>query len=71
VDSRHTAAAANSNLFSRKIDTWIEVFEDLRIYAKTAPGRKCAQRKAAELIVKVQTQSKESHLQNSVEELWL
>ena len=28
---------------------WIE---DLRIYAKTAPGLKCAQRKAAELMVK-------------------
>ena len=47
VDSRDTAVAAN--LLSRKIDTWIE---DLRIYAKTAPGLKCAQRKAAELMVK-------------------
>ena len=33
MDSRDTAVAAN--LLSRKIDTWIE---DLRIYAKTAPG---------------------------------
>jgi hypothetical protein len=47
VDSRDTAAAVN--LFSRKIDTWIE---DLRIYAKTAPGLKCMQSKAAELMVK-------------------
>jgi hypothetical protein len=47
VDPRDTAAAAN--FFSPKIDTWIE---DLRIYAKTAPGLKYAQMEAAELMVK-------------------
>ena len=47
LDSRETAAAAS--LFSRKTDTWIE---DIHIYAETAPGLKCAQRKTAELMVK-------------------
>jgi hypothetical protein len=46
-DSADTTAA--ENLFSRKIDTWIE---HLHLYAKKAPGINSIQKKAAELLVK-------------------
>jgi hypothetical protein len=46
VDSGDTMAAAN--IFSRKIVTWIE---ELRLYAKKAPGINCStKKKAAELM---------------------
>ena len=63
MDSRDTAVAAN--LLSRKIDTWIE---DLRIYAKTAPGLRGGG--AEELMVEHRA-GEGSHLQNGVGRLWL
>ena len=63
MDSRDTAVAAN--LLSRKIDTWIE---DLRIYAKTAPGLRGGEGLRSSWS---STERGGSHLQNGVGRLWL